>query len=786
MGQDSAAGEWNLEYYRMRRVLVLFILTLVALTAFAQNDIPELKSRPQESPAEQQKISLPRIENREEQQPQNRREMERSPQEKTETQEERSRTRARSERPLNQFQRFVLEDIGSPLPIFGQELFDSVPTTFAPLNNVPVTADYVLGAGDEVIVRAWGQVDIDYHAKIDRAGDLYVPKVGTLHIAGLRYDQLQSYLRSAISRIYQNFDLSVGLGELRSIQVFVVGQAERPGSYTISSLSTLVNAIFAAGGPTPNGSMRHIVLRRENKSVVDFDLYDLVLNGDKSKDVRLLPGDVIYFSPVGPLAAITGSVHVPAIYELRQETSFGDLISLAGSLSSVARGDVASVERIENRSKRKVEEFPLDEQGLGRQVRDGDIIRIRPVSARFENAVTLRGNVALPGRYPWHQGLRVKDLLPDLASLIAEKYWVSQNEITRSAQQGGEISLQQGESAQQTTVRSAGRESGLALEIQRTSPDINWEYALIERLDEKSLTTRLIPFNLRNALLQPDSEDNLALQPGDVVTVFSQRDLRAPIASQPKYVFLEGEFAAPGVYKTLPGETLKQLVERVGGFSPNAYLYGATFSRLAAQQEQQKQLDEALDRFERNIHKNASLRANEQLNLDEKASSTAAFESQMRLVQKLRQMRADGRVVLPLTPKAAGPENLPDLVLEDGDRLVVPSVPEFVNVIGSVQNTSSLIYRSGLEVRDYLHEAGGVTSLADAKQMYVIRANGSILGRHGSSLFGTNLERTKLMPGDSIVIPEKLEKGATIRNLKDWSTILGQIGLAASVVNLLR
>ncbi len=201
---------------------------------------------------------------------------------------------------LTDFQQMVLSSLGKVLPIYGLSLFENVPTTFAPVDRVPVTADYVIGPGDELLIRAWGQIDLDVHTRVDRNGNIFLPKVGNLNVAGLKYAQIEEFLKSHIGRIYQNFDLNVTMGELRSIDVFVVGQARRPGRYTVSSLSTLANAVFASGGPSPTGSMRHIQLKRGSTVVTDFDLYDLLLNGDKTKDVLLLPEDVIYVAPIGP------------------------------------------------------------------------------------------------------------------------------------------------------------------------------------------------------------------------------------------------------------------------------------------------------------------------------------------------------------------------------------------------------------------------------------------------------------------------------------------------------
>src|SRR5271166_3978599 len=338
---------------------------------------------------------------------------------------------------LTDFQQFAAQSLGYVLPIYGASLFNNVPTTFAPVDRVPVTADYVIGPGDELLIRAWGQIDLDIRARVDRNGAVYIPKVGELNVAGLQYQQLQGFLKSHIGRIYQNFDLNVTMGDLRSIDVFVVGQAARPGRYTVSSLSTLANAVFASGGPSPSGSMRHIQLKRSGKVVTDFDLYDLLIKGDKSKDVMLMPEDVIYFSPIGPQVAMGGQVNNPAIYELKSETSLGEALQLAGGLSTTAAGSKVYVEEIKQHEERSIEEVKLDTAGLARPLKDGDVLNFSAISPRFADAVTLLGNVAAPGRYPWHDGMRVTDLIPNREFLITREYWNQQAAINLQQQQTG-------------------------------------------------------------------------------------------------------------------------------------------------------------------------------------------------------------------------------------------------------------------------------------------------------------------------------------------------------------
>lgn len=664
-----------------------------------------------------------------------------------------------------EFQEFVAQSVGRYLPLFGFNLFEGVPTTFAPVDSIPVTPDYVVGPGDEILIRAWGQVDIDYRATVDRNGLINIPRVGNVNVAGIRYQDLSGYLRNAIGRIFRNFQLNVTLGQLRSIQVFVVGQAKRPGNYTVSSLSTLVNALFASGGPSPRGSMRRVQLKRGDKTITEFDLYDLLLKGDKSKDVQLLPGDVIYIPPVGELAAIHGSVNEPAIYELKGRATLNELIQLSGGLATTAEGRRVTVERIEARKMRKMDEFALDSTGLGRELKDGDLVRVYALSPRFENAVTLRGAVATPGRYAWREGLRVRDILPDKDALIVPDYWQRQNRTPE--------------------VLVAGQQR-LRVEIRRTYDEINWDYAVIERLDYSDLTTLLITFNLGRAIIEGDQSNNVPLRPGDVVTIFSKADIQVPISKQTKYVRLEGEFLAPGIYQILPGETLRQLVARVGGFTENSYLFGSEFTRESTREFQQRRLDEALDFLQRDIQRNLASAAAGATSKEDVEGARVRAEGQQQLLARLRVLKAAGRIVLELPVQQPQLKDLPELALEDGDRYLVPSRPSTVSVIGAVYNQNAFLYRDGQSVSDYLARAGGPTRDADTGSTYVIRADGAVISRRQSGSFFGGFESERLMPGDTVVVPEELERWRFTKELKDWTQILYQFALGVAGLKVLR
>ncbi len=662
----------------------------------------------------------------------------------------------------NEFQKFVAISTGQILPMFGYNLFGGTPSTFAPIDRIPVTADYVLGPGDEVVVRAWGQIDIDYRATVDRNGDFYIPKVGNINLAGIKYQDLQGYLKTAIGRTFRNFDLSVNLGQLRSIQVFVVGEARRPGSYTVSSMSTLVNTLFASGGPSAKGSMRRIQLKRDNKIVTEFDMYDLLVQGDKSRDARLLPGDVIYIPAIGPLVAMTGSVNVPAIYELKGKPTLEESIALAGGLTTTAAAEKVTLERISNRKMRIVEEFKFDRAGLTRTLDDGDLVTVFAISPRFDNAVTLRGNVAAAARYPWQPGMRLKDLIPEKDALITPDYWMRKNAATNA---------------------EVASTSKLHNDVKSSIKEVNWDYAVIERLNRVDLTTTLIPFNLGQVVLANDPKANLLLLPGDVVTIFSKDDIQVPMSKQSHYVRLEGEINQAGVYKAEAGETLRQLAARVGSLTPQAYLYGAEFTRESVRILQQKKMDEALDRMERASERDASTRAQNILSPQDALSMAAEMETRKAMIARLRQVKATGRIPLELSADATE-KNLPDITLEDGDRLFIPPQPSVVGVLGAVYSENSFLYKSDKRVGDYLAQAGGMTKDADGNRAYVLKADGSAFSRQQAGWL-SGFDGQRLMPGDTIVVPEKTDKTTWVKGLMDWTQILYQFGLGAAALKVL-
>lgn len=735
--------------------------------------------------------------------------------------------------PVTEFQRYVAGSIGQLLPIFGASLFDRVPATFAPLERVPVSADYVIAPGDELQIAVWGQFNFSRRLIVSRTGEVILPDAGPVSVAGLQYAQAASVLKSALSRFYKNFDLNVTLGRLHSIQIFVVGEARRPGSYTISSMSTLVNAIFASGGPSSRGSMRSIQLKRGNQVIRDFDLYELLVRGDKSNDAQLVPGDVILIPAAGPRVAVAGSVEHPGIYEVKANSTIGDALRLADGLSPLASTNNVVLERVVDGAALKVLRLPLTSEGRETPLCNGDIVRLMTVVPRFDNAITLRGNVADPGRFPWHAGMRLSELIPNKESLLTRDYWQDRNALIATRDltssdtsfsapglenalkpEAGDKGIERqaafpmpGERAAPMSFQeqkrntqgdsSLGAAMGLANvpalrsfsprnTVQPSAPDINWEYAIVERIDEATLATRIIPFNLGKLVIGHEDSQDLLLQPRDVVTIFSKADFSVPRSQQAKQVRLEGEITMAGVYTVLPGETLRQLVARAGGLTPNAYLYGAQFTRESTRREQQKRYDDFLNQFDREVNEAASNLSSRVTSVQQAATAQTSLTSQRDLVERLRKVSMNGRIVLDMDPNSHGEKALPDLPLENGDRLYVPSRPLTVNVIGTVFEQAAFLYEEDLRVGDYLKKSGGPARSADRSHMFVIRADGSVISKNtGVVLFAKGFDTLPMYPGDTLVVPTYINRTTFVRNLMDWSQVFSNLALGAAAVNVL-
>lgn len=746
--------------------------------------------------------------------------------------------------PPNDFQRFVLESTGQALPLFGARYFSQGSDLYRPQANTPVSPDYRIGPGDELQIRGWGSVDINVKAVVDRDGLIHIPRIGQVNLSGIRSAQAEDVIRAAVRKYYKDFQLSVTMGQLRGITVYVVGQARKPGAYPLPSNSTLVSALFASGGPNQTGSMRHVQVKRNDQVVTELDLYAFLARGDKSADVRLQDGDTIVIPPAEGYVALSGKVATPAVYELGAKDTIGSILGLAGGLPVVADPKRAQLERIDpvRKPARSVEVFALDAAGLNKPVRSGDILTVSSLLPEFGNAVALRGNVAQPLRSPWHEGMRITDLIPSKAFLMSRASIQRQNDVllSQSAQRraiagfgaaramgsGTSGGLQSGVGGGQGAAGTAGTPgagtNGLAGSMDATGDpfgganaggetavagdtadslasrigdlvdEVNFAYAVVERVDRQNVSVKLLPFDLGRALDDPGSPDNLLLQPGDIVTVFSVNDVRVPQAKRQVFVRVEGEVQRPGIYQMAPGDDLQQLIAKAGGLTPDAYLFGAAFYREEVKRAQTDNLDQLVRRLEAQVDTRLSAAAASVSSSDATAAQIrmqAEAQAQKQALARLRNFKPTGRVMLDLGDRAnATPDKLPALRLENQDRLVVPPRPDFVYVLGSVNTETSFIWREGENVQHYLNESG-LTSGADVDEMFVLRADGRVLSNNGSGWF-SSVSRAEVLPGDVIVLPEKTDHESAwsvfTRNAKDITQIFYQLGLGAAAIKTLR
>ena len=770
-----------------------------------------------------------------------------------------------------EFQKFVETATGRLLPLFGSSFFAETFENSAPVDNVPVSADYTVGPGDEIVLRAWGSIDIDYRSTVDRNGLLNLPKVGSFNVSGVKASELEKSLRAQIGRLYTNFDLSVSLGQLRGLKVFVVGPAQRPGVFTLASQSTLLSAVVMAGGPAPNGSMRKVLLRRDGKVISELDIYEFLVAGDKSKDVQLAAGDVIVFQPAGARVALNGALDTPAIYELKTpQEPVRQVLRYAGGTPSLANPNKAQLERVDAaqpKAARFVEEFKLDDTGLQKPLRDGDVLTLLPISPQFANAVTLRGPVAQPLRYPFTPGMRIRDLIPDREALISPDFYRRKNLLVQVLEDDddaraeaanrnanfGPNGMNNGSSygnnygntntnTNNNNVNNGGSNvlnSGNAnpnnfnnfnnannggdtgyngnnanaprtrAERQRRSDDravvnaskraptalfdeLNWEYAVIERLNARDLTTQVIPFNLGKVVLQGDEANNIELMAGDVVTVYSQKDIRVPVSRQTRLVSLEGEVGAPGVYQLQPGDTLQSVIARAGGFTAQAYVYGLEFSREETRARQRENLTAAITRLESLASVQAARDVANRRDDPTAAASTAAVSNAATQAQlsRLRSVQPNGRIALELRPDAMALTTLPEVPLEAGDRIVVPPRPGFVTVAGAVVNSNAFLWKPGRTAGEYLRLAG-TDEAAETANMFILRADGTVShAGDNRSFFGrSSLESQVMQPGDALIVPNQLDfetwGRAFVRNLKDFAQIFTGFGIGLAAIHSL-
>ncbi len=730
----------------------------------------------------------------------------------------------------------MITEVSTELQQFGYDLFSRSVSTFAPVTNVPVGPDYVIGPGDSFNVTLWGRVDAQFVLTVDRNGQVVIPQVGALRVWGMSFDEMQDYLQHELSRKYTDFRMSVTMDRLRVIRIFVVGEAAVPGTYTVSSLSTVINALVAAGGPSKNGSLRKIQLRRNGAEPVSIDLYDFLLGGDRSGDARLQDGDTIFIPLIGPVVGVAGNVKRPAIYEMAESMTLGEVLDLAGGVTFAGWLQRVQVERIEDHRKRIVVDFDLtDGTGGGASpletvLRDGDVVKIFSVEAGTQDIVRLEGHVARPGPYEWKPGMRLADILtgydvlrpqpnldygqierlvpPDLHAIYLPfhpgRLLAGEASENIELAQYDTIRLFRWDQRNYRTVAISGmvfdpnryrlvpdmRLSDLIDAAGGLRKDAYHRSAEVTRphISQDGVSTEKIEVDLARALAG-DPEHDILLSDRDTIVVRPIPELDFDRKAE-----IRGQVRFPGIYPIRRQETLSSLIERAGGYTEQAYLQGAVFTRDSARQVQRRRLDQMIRQVEESVLGSAEQSFGIASDAESVEGQQAALEAKQELLARLRTTEITGRVVVKLSALERLRGTKYDIELEDGDQLNVPQTPGVVHVVGEVFNETSLLYEPDRTIGYYLRRVGGMTKDADEKQLSVIKADGSVISRQqsrGKLIFWDNdfnqwsfsgFMNAELDPGDTIVVPRKLDRYFWLRTTKDITQIVFQIAVAAGVV----
>jgi len=744
--------------------------------------------------------------------------------------------------------RLPLKKVGlEGLKPFGYDLFDHSLSTFAPVTNIPVPADYVIGAGDELEVQLYGNQNRSFRLSVDRDGRVVFPELGPISVAGQRFANVKNELEEVVARQMIGVKASVAMADTRAIRVFVLGAAQVPGSYTISGLGTIISALYAAGGIKPIGSLRDIQLKRQGVVVQHLDLYDLLIRGDTAGDAKLLPGDVVFVPPIGETASADGEVRRPAIYEIHHGATVEDLVQLAGGLTPDADVRGAMLNRIEDNGTRRVVAVDLNsKQATGRPLSNGDLLRVTRLRPTLDSAVHIQGYVFTAGAVAFQPGMRLLDVLPSVDALRpgADLHYVlirrevppdlhievvsadfaaavtepnsaanlplaARDEITVFDLQSGrdriirplmdELRLQSSISSPAHVVRVDGRvrvpgqyplEQGMRVsDLIRAGGSLSdsafggeAELARYAIINGESRQTELIPIDLA-AVLRGDPKANIPLQPFDSLSI-----KEISLWGEQEQVVLDGQVKFPGTYSIKHGETLKSLLERAGGLTQYAFPEGSVFTRVELQQREQDQLNFLGQRMQTDIATMAlQVTAGAQLSQGSQGGSGAAgaLAIGQTLLSQLRNTRAVGRLVIDLPRLMQEPQGSEDdVVMRNGDHLIVPRYQQEVTVIGEVQSVTSHLFRANLTRSDYIALSGGTTSHADSGRIYVVRANGSVVANSGR-FFRTNSEAMKIHPGDTIVVPLNTEQLPPLPMWEAITTILYNIAVSVAAVHSL-
>ncbi|MEI9979825.1 MAG: SLBB domain-containing protein [Edaphobacter sp.] len=721
-----------------------------------------------------------------------------------------------------------------PLKRFGSEVFVDRGSSMArgssssdtPL-DVPLGPDYVVGPGDTLTINLWGGMTQSLVRVIGRDGQVLLPEAGSLQVAGLPLQQAGDLIEGALKQQYRNAQVSVTVSRLRSVRIYVVGDVQRPGGYDISSLATPLSALYAAGGPTAVGSLRVARHYRGQKLVEDIDLYDFLLHGVQKSSARFESGDTLQVPPAGPQAAVSGAVKRPAIYELKPgESSLTSVLDDAGGVTVAASLSHITIERIDaNRQRETVTLKTADGQNPQPDrtaidafaVKDGDRIHISPILPYSERAIYLQGHVVRPGRLPYTDGMKLNDVLRSYQDMLPEpavhgeivrlmppdfhaetiafnvpealignsnltlqpfdtirifgRYEVDSPKVTIHGEvlRPGTYPLSKGMTAAQL-VRMAG---GFKRDALLDSADLT-SY-LIE--DGNRVDGKLATIHIGAAVNGTEPNADVSLKPGDILTIHQITGWNEIGQS----VTIKGQVKFPGSYGFREGEHLSSVLRRAGGMRDTAYPEGAVLIREQVREVEENSRQELIRQIETN---SAAARLGPAVGTGDTGGTLRLIQSQQeQAVQQLKSHPATGRMVIHISADINSWENTPaDVELRQGDMLTIPKRPGFVLVTGQVYNATALTFAPNKTAGWYLSHAGGTNSTADRKEIFIVRANGSVVGRHSGGWFDPDVLSTRLDPGDVVVVPQKIIGASLLwRNLLTTAQLASSIGITAGI-----
>lgn len=673
----------------------------------------------------------------------------------------------------------VLASAASPIDMvyhqFGYNLFKGSSPDLAQ-SAAPVSEGYILGPGDALTVYLWGRIEEKLELLLDKTGFVTLPKSGPMQLSGVTFGESRRMIQQTLSKHFVNFDVQVVFKERRGIQVYLLGHVERPGAFQVPAGTRLTGLLYAAQGILPEGSLRQIQIRRNNRIIRSVDLYDYLLHGERRNDIVLENEDSVFVPPIGDTVLIGGTVSRPAIYEVLPDNTLADVVRFASGLTWENYYKRMQIYRIQNGEFQKTEDIIVDtpssvaDKTKQVRLRDGDIVVFHPIRNEVRNLVTLIGNVVRPGHYQWQAGMTVE-------ALVARAQGVLPHTLPRVA-----VYRMRGESDTALHILSYDNAEDRRFVLRewdvvqfysesaiRAPETVRIEGAvhhggIYPLLQNMRLQDLLFAAKLRQMLRAPDLEvlrtastgevslveakidakgqvsPNLLLTPRDEVRVKTLRDARIRVT-------ISGEVAFPGEYVLADTASVQEIIRRAGGVNSQAYLPGAVFTRTKLAAYEDSGYEKVLrDEQKRLMYDQLQLVSFSEM---DRLRNEKILEARVGYIQQLSQIgrQHKGRLVVDLAAIMAMPPGSDlDMALEDGDTLIIPKRPDYIQIVGGVESPATYQYVDQWDWQAYLSRAGGFSSYADKDAIKVFHADGTV------SKLGVTLR-----PGDIVYVPEKIE-----------------------------